>query len=131
MRLRRAGCAVELHPIDRDRLADVLDLLRAHRLETERQLLLDLARHLAGNANSARIGELLKPRGDVDALAVPVRALDDHLAQIDADAHVDPVVLGEAGVPLRHSALDVDGAFDRVDDARKFGQKPVAHQLED
>ena len=108
-----------------------LTSLRAHRLEAERELLLDLARNLAGNTDSPRIGELLKARGDVDALAVPVRALDDHLAQIDADAHVDPVVLGEAGVPLRHPALDVDGAFDRVDDARKFGQNPVTHQLED
>ena len=129
--LRRSADAIELHPIDRDRLADVLDLLRAHRLEAERELLLDLVRHLAGNADAARIGKLLKARGDVDALAVPVRPLDDHLAEVDADAHVDALVLGKAGVSLRHSALDVDGALDRVDDAPKLGQKTVAHELED
>ena len=72
-----------------------------------------------------------KARGDVDPLAVPVRPLDDHLAQIDADAHVDALVLGKAFVPLRHAALDVGGAFDRVDDAGELGQKPIAHQLED
>ncbi len=77
------------------------------------------------------IGELLKPRGDVDALAVPVRPLDDQLAEIDADAHVDALVLGKACVSLRHPALDVDGALDRVDNARELGEKPVAHQLED
>ena len=38
---------------------------------------------------------------------------------------------GRPCVPLRHAALDVDGAFDRVDDARELGEKPVAHQLED
>ena len=80
---------------------------------------------------AARIGKLLKARGDIDALAVPVRPLDDHLAEIDADAHVDALVLGKACVSLRHAALDVDGAFDRVDDARELGQKPIAHQLED
>ena len=60
-----------------------------------------------------------------------VRPLDDHLAEIDADAHVDAVVLGKAGVSLRHAALDADRAFDRVDDAPKLGEKTVAHQLED
>ena len=67
------------------------------------------------------IGELLEPRRDIDALAVPVRSLDDHFAQIDADAHVDALVLGEALVPFGHAALDVGGAFDRVDDAGELG----------
>jgi hypothetical protein len=102
-----------------------------HRLEVEGELFLDLVRHLAGNADPARIGKLLKPRGDVDPLAVPVSPVDDHLAEIDADAHVDAVVLGEASISLRHCALDVDGALDRVDDARKLGEKTVAHHLED
>jgi hypothetical protein len=62
---------------------------------------------------------------------VPVRPLDNHLAEIDADAQIDAVVFGEAGVPLRHAALDLDGAFDRVDHAAKLGEKAVAHQLED
>ncbi len=61
---------------------------------------------------------------------MPVRPLDNHLAEIDADPHVDTVIFGEANVSLRHFALDVDGAFDRVDDARKLGEKTVAHQLE-
>jgi hypothetical protein len=70
--LRRSPDAVELHPIGGDWLADVLDLLHAHRLEAKRELLLDFVRHLAGNADSARIRNLLKPRSNVDALAVPV-----------------------------------------------------------
>ena len=102
-----------------------------HRLEAEGERLADLVRHLTGDANAPGIGELLKPRGDVDALAVPVRPLDNHLAEVDADPHVDTVIFGQANVSLRHPALDVGGAFDRVDDARELGQKPVAHQLED
>src|ERR1700722_11306512 len=128
---RRRADAVKLHPIDRDRLGDVLDSLRAHRLEAERQLFLNLVRHLAGNAKGPRLSKLLESRGDVDALAVPVRPLDNHLTQIDPDAHIDAVILREAGVPLRHPALDLDGAFDRVDNAPKLGEKAVAHEFED
>jgi hypothetical protein len=62
---------------------------------------------------------------------VPVCPLDNHLTQIDPDAQIDAVILGEAGVPLRHPALDLDGAFDRIDHAPKLGEKAVAHELED
>ena len=128
---RRKASAIDLHPIGRDRFTDVLDLLVPHRLKAEREFLFNLLRHLAGNADAPGIGKLLKPRGDIDAFAVPIRPLDDHLAEIDADAHVDALVLGEAGVPLRHSVLDVDGALNRVNNAPEFRQQPVAHELED
>jgi hypothetical protein len=62
---------------------------------------------------------------------MPVRSLDNHLAEIDANAQIDAVVFGEARVPLRHAALDLDGAFDCVDYAPKLGEKAVAHELED
>jgi hypothetical protein len=77
------------------------------------------------------IGKLLKPSGDVDALAVPVCSLNDHLAEINADAHVDALVLKKVGVSLGHSALNGDRAFDCVDDAPELGKKPVTHELED
>ena len=127
----RKGSAIELHPIDRDGLADVLDLLLPHRLEAECQLFLDLFRHLAGNADAAGVGKLLETRRDVDAFAMPVRALHDHFAEVDSDPNIDAMVLGLAGVPLRHSALDVDGALNRVDNAPEFRQQAVAHELED
>jgi hypothetical protein len=127
----RGGRAVELHSKDLDGLADVLDSLRAHRLEAERQLFLDLVRHLAGNADAAGVGKLLEPRGDVDAFAMPVRALHDHFAEVDSDPNLDALILGQSGVPPSHSALDVDGALDRVDDAPEFRQQAVAHEFED
>jgi hypothetical protein len=122
---------MDLHAIDWDRLTDVLDLLLPHRFEAEREFRFNFLRHLAGNADAARVGKLLKPSGDVDAFAVPVGSLHDQFAKVDAHAYVEALVLGEAGIPFRHSALDVDGAFDRVDDARKLGEKAVPHQLED
>ena len=127
----RGGRAVELHPIDRDGLADILNLLLPHRLEAERQLFLDLVRHLAGNADAAGVGKLLETRGDVDAFAVPVGSLHDQFAEVDSDPNIDAMVLGLAGVSLRHSALNVDGALNRVNDTPEFRQQPVAHELED
>jgi hypothetical protein len=55
---------------------------------------------------------------------MPVRPLDNHLAEIDANADIDTLILGEAGVPLRHAALDLDGAFDRVDYAPNSARRP-------
>ena len=81
--------------------------------------------------DAARLGQLLQPRRDVDALAVPVLALDDDIAEVDADPHVDAAVLAHPVVALGHPALQVDGARHRVDDAAELGQKAVAHQLED
>jgi hypothetical protein len=48
-----------------------------------------------------------------------------------ARRQVDALIHGLAGVSLGHSALDIDGALDGVDDAGELGQKPVAHRLED
>ena len=42
-----------------------------------------------GDADAAGLGQRLQPRGDVDAVAVDVVALDDHVAEIDADAQHD------------------------------------------
>jgi hypothetical protein len=76
----------------------------------------------AGNKHAARVAELLEPRGDVDALAVAVLALDDHVAEIDAEPHVDALPVGEATVALRHAALKRYGAFHRIDHAAELGK---------
>ena len=58
-----------------------------------------------------------------------IRAFDDHFAEVDSDAELDALILRLAGVPLRHSALDIDRALDRVDDAGELRQKAVAHEF--
>ena len=130
-RRRSRRRAVELDAEDGDRLGDVLDLLLAHRLEAEGELLLDLLRHLARHADAAGLGQLLEPGGDVDALAVAVLALDDHLAQIDADPDLDALIVGTCGIALGEAALQRHRAFDRIDDRAELGEHAVAHELED
>src|SRR6476619_3464030 len=79
----------------------------------------------------AGIGEGLDTRGDVDAVAIEVVALDDHVAEIDADAQLDAVVRRDTEVVLGHRLLHLDRAAHRVDDAGKLHQHTVAGRLDD
>ena len=73
-----------------------------------------------GDEHAARIGEGFDPCRDVDAVAIEVVALDDHIAEIDADAQFDAIVRSDTGVSLGHRLLHLDLAAHRIDDARKF-----------
>ncbi len=68
---------------------------------------------------------------DVDAVAVEVVALDDHIAEIDADAQLDAVVRFDANVPLGHRLQHRDCATHCIDDAPKLHQQAVAGGLDD
>ena len=82
-------------------------------------------------SNPARLANALQPRRDIDAVAQNVVALDQHVAEIDADAIDDALGLGRLGVALDHQFLDRDRAFDRGDDGGKLQQQPVARRLDD
>ena len=85
----------------------------------------------AGDDDAARPRQRLQAVGDVDAVAVDVVALDDHVAEIDGDAELQPLVGRRAGVQLAFRALDVDGAAQGVDDALELHQDAVAHRLDE
>ena len=88
----RCGCIrLEPHPKDVDRAGDVLDALLAEILEGDVvEPVADLVAHRAGDADAARLGKHLEARRDIDAIAENVVLLDDHVAEIDADAELDP-----------------------------------------
>src|SRR5271165_255760 len=60
-----------------------------------------------------------------------ILAVDQHIAEVDADAVEDASGLGNAGVALGHLLLNPDCAFDRRDDGWKFQQRAVAHRLDE
>ena len=95
----------------------------------------DLARHLvahrARDRDAADRRQRLQPRGDVDAFAVDVVALDDDVAEIDADAIADALRFGALRLGARRRLLDRQRAVDGGDHAREFDQRAVAHQLDD
>ncbi len=55
----------------------------------------------------------------------------DDVAEVDADAELDALVLWHAGVALSHAALDFDGAAHRVHHACELHQHTVAGGLDD
>jgi hypothetical protein len=85
--------------------------------------------HLPRHTDGAGVGKLLEPCRYVHALAKPIIALDDHFAEIDADANIDPLVFGQIGIALDETSLKRDGAFDRVNNASKFRKEAIAVNL--
>jgi len=85
----------------------------------------------ARDADAAGCGQPLQPRGDVDAVAINVVAVDDHVAEIDPDAKAQAALLGEIQIAVGHPALDFAGAAHRIDDAGKFRQHAIAGGLYD
>ena len=58
-------------------------------------------------------------------------ALDDDVADVDADPKLDRIGLGATGVVLPKLSLDFDGAGDGVHGAGELHQRAVAHELDD
>jgi hypothetical protein len=52
------------------------------------------------NRDTARFGDALDPRRDVDAVAKDILAVYDDIADVDADAKLDRIGLGAARVAL-------------------------------
>jgi hypothetical protein len=134
-RLNRRRCPIGggaiADPVHPHRPRDVFDLLLAQILEDKGQPVADVIVDCVGDEHPAGIGERFDPCGDVDAVAIEVVALDDHVAEIDADAQFDAVVRPDTRVPLGHRQLHFDRAAHRVDDAGKFHQQAVAGGLYD
>ena len=130
----RRGVAVWLKPDpkDADRPGDVLDALLAEILECDVvQPVADLIAHRARDADAAGLGEHFEARRDVDAVAEDVVVLDDHVAEIDADAELYPPRRRDVGVAPRHPALDLGSAQHGVGDAVELDQHAVAGGLDD
>jgi hypothetical protein len=83
--------------------------------------------HRPRHADAAGLGEGFEPRRDVD----PVATVTDDVAEIDADAELQPPLRLDVGVALGHPALHLDSKAHRVDDAGELDQHAVAGGLDD
>ncbi len=72
----------------------VLDLSFAQVLERQVGAIAHLLVDVAGDTDAAGFCEAFEPRRDVDAVAENIVALDDNVAHVDADAELDPFILG-------------------------------------
>jgi len=85
----------------------------------------------ARDTDAARCGQPLQPHRDVDAVAVNVAAIGDHVAEIDADAKSQAALLGEIQIAVGHRALNFARTAHRIDHAGEFRQHPIAGGLDD
>jgi hypothetical protein len=90
-----------------------------------------LLTHHARDADASRFCQCFQPCCYIHAVAIEVVVLDDHVAEIDADAQFDAVVRLDTRVSLGHRLLHLDRATHRIDDAGKLHQRAVAGGLDD
>ena len=128
---RRRSRRAHGQPIDPQRPCDVLDGPFAEILEVERPLFHHLVTHHGADTYAAGLGNRLQPCCDIDAVAQDVVAVDDDVAEIDADAELQPPPRLHVGVALGNPGLDRIGAIDGIHDAGELGQQPVACRIDD
>ena len=63
-------------------------------------------------------------------IAVAILTLDNDIADVHADAHIDAPVVRQPLIAPRHLTLKSRRALDCVDHAAKLGEQTVAHKLE-
>jgi hypothetical protein len=85
----------------------------------------------AGDAKAARLTDGFEPRSDINAVAQNILAVDQQVAEIDADAVENASGLGNVRIAFGHLLLHANRALDRRDDRRKLQQHAVAHRLDE
>jgi len=122
----------DLQRIDADRFFDVLELRRPKICDRHVEPAADLAVGVLGQADRARLGNTLEPRGNIDAVAheVAVALLGD-VAQMNADAKFDAFVERDPRIALDHGVLHFECAAHRVDDVAKLDDAAIAGALDD
>ena len=90
---------------------------------------MDLIVYLLGDQDAAGVGHGLEPRGEVDALAQQIVAVDHHIAEMNAD----PEAQGAARVRAVASkfTLHLDRALHGLDDRGELRDQPVARRVDD
>src|SRR5580700_11206105 len=110
---------------------NVLDAQMAKILERVWQFIPYLFVDSLGNADAVRLRQPLQPGRDVDAVAIDVLGLGDHVAEIDADAQADALVFRDVMVAAAHCALHLDSAAYRRHDATELDQHAIAGIFDD
>jgi hypothetical protein len=128
----RKCCLFPPDPVRADRAGDVLERLLA---QVDESLVDAVANLLVGgsrHAHAAGLTDALQPCGNVDAIAHQIAiALFNHVANMDAEAKLDPPVFGDACVSLDHSILHFDRAAYGVNRATELDYRAVAGALND
>jgi hypothetical protein len=99
--------------------------------ESEGELPFDLVINLAGNEDSAGLGNCFEACRHVHTIAEDIIPIDYDVAKVYADAKLDPLLLRQLGIAFDHPVLNVDGTAHGLDNTREFHQHAVAGSLHD
>jgi hypothetical protein len=91
-----------------------------------REACADLVADDARDASASGLRQCLEPCGDINGVAVDVIAVDDHVAEIEADPEGDPPFFGLSSVASDYPTLGLHSATDCIHDTRKFCQHAIA-----
>jgi hypothetical protein len=99
--------------------------------ERQRELVPDLLIGRARDADTAGFAQRFEPRGDIDAVAENIVAVDDDVPDIDSNPEHNLLVVWNRRVALQHRALHFHGERDRIDYAGELQQRAIAGGLDD
>ena len=125
------GRSAKNDPEDLNRIGDILQRLLAQVDKIERKLVAHTSMDHVGDADPARLRKLFKTCSDIDAIAMDVLVLDDHIAKVDTNAKNYLPVVGFSVLPHRHAVLDFRRALKRIDDAAELDEKSISHRLDE
>ena len=86
---------------------------------------------MSGSPSPLLLGQGLQPRCDIHPVAENIFSLDNHIAEVDPNPELDPLLWRSGRVAVGHPPLHLHGAPDGVDHAGELGQEPVAGGLDD
>ena len=106
-------------------------MLLAAVLEHDIEAAFHIFLHPSRYADAAGLSDAFQARGDVDAIAEDVAIVRDDVADVNADAQLNPPGRRDIEVGAGHGKLDIDGTARRIDRAGKFSQHSVAGSPDD
>jgi hypothetical protein len=112
------------------RSLEILNAMLPHIRERAGSLSLHLVAHDRRDSDASDRRKCLQPRRDIHPVAIDVVAVDDDIAQIDADAVANALVFGLVGFAPRRFILDGECTSDRLDHTRKLRKDAVADKFE-
>ena len=99
-------------------------------MESRLQPAVDCFMHGARDQDPARWRFGFQPRGDVHAIAIKIVAVDDQVAEVQADAEDDGGVRRLIPIGFGHCLLELDCGTECIHGAGELGQRAIARQLD-
>ncbi len=95
-----------MHPISSHWARYILELLFACILESHIELIAHLLMRGFGDVDTPWLRNAFQSSGNVDTITEDIIAVNQHVAEVDADPEQHSPILGHIGVPLGHELLD-------------------------